>query len=67
VGRLRIGRVQDALYAETPGEVRHVGDDPPADTDGWGPRDLWYDTSTEGASSSGTWRRWSGTAFIPAP
>jgi hypothetical protein len=66
MGRWVLSRVGDGLFEETPGHVRHVGDDPPADTSGWGVRDLWYDTSTEGAPAA-TWRRWNGTAFVPAP
>lgn len=67
MGRLVIGRVQDALYAEAPGYIRHVGDDPPGDTTGWDVRDYWMDTSTESGSTPGTMRRWNGTVFVPAP
>jgi hypothetical protein len=67
MGRLVIGRVEDALYAELPGYIRHVAATAPGDTTGWGDRDYWMDTSTEDSTTPGTMRRWTGSAFIPPP
>lgn len=67
MGRWILGRVGDELHGETPGYIRHVGATAPADTSGWGDRDLWLDTSTASGSSAGTWRRWDGDSFVPAP
>lgn len=46
--------------------VGSVGDTPP-DTTNWTAGMLWYDTSTESTTVSGTWRRWTGSVFLPTP
>lgn len=59
-----LGRVGDALHGETPGYIRHVGTTPPDDTNGWGIRDYWRDTTNE-ATTGYVDRRWDGDSFIP--
>lgn len=45
--------------------IRYVGQDAP-NTTGWSANSFWYDTTDEGTTGA-VMRRWTGTAFVPAP